>query len=111
MPPVIVNIFSIVAGVVIQWLSTLELTVQRHFCSILKHENSDASSTNDGFRAVELTLRRLPNFATANPSCGAVIPCLAYLRTRRYQPLRFLSVRVTTTTYRQVITTHAITIA
>jgi hypothetical protein len=31
-----VNIFSIVAGVVIQCLSTLELTVQRHFCSILK---------------------------------------------------------------------------
>ena len=38
MPGVIVNIFSIVVGVVIQSLSTLELTVRRHFCSILKHE-------------------------------------------------------------------------
>ncbi len=64
------NIFSIVAGLVIQYLSTLELTVQRHFCSILKHEGSDASSTDDGLRAVELTLRRLHNFVTANPSCG-----------------------------------------
>jgi hypothetical protein len=37
-----VNIFSIVVGVVIQSLSTLELTVQRHFCSILKHQPSPA---------------------------------------------------------------------
>jgi hypothetical protein len=35
-----VNTFSIVVGLVIQCLSTLELTVQRHFCSILKHPHS-----------------------------------------------------------------------
>lgn len=39
MPSVVVNISSIVTGLVIQFLSTLELTVQRHVCSILKHEN------------------------------------------------------------------------
>ena len=53
MPEVIVNIFSIVAGVVIQCLSTLGLTVQRHFCSILGHKSSDALFNE----------RRLPNFA------------------------------------------------
>ena len=42
MPRVIVNTFSIVVGRVIQCLSTLELTVQRHFCSILKHPHSPA---------------------------------------------------------------------
>ena len=42
MPRVIVNTFSIVVGRVIQFLSTLELTVQRHFCSILKHPHSPA---------------------------------------------------------------------
>ena len=29
------------SGVVIQSLSTLELTIQRHFCSILEHESSE----------------------------------------------------------------------
>src|SRR5437867_3040565 len=53
MPGVIVNIFSIVVGVVIQSLSTLEVTVQRHFCSILGHKSSDALFNE----------RRLPNFA------------------------------------------------
>src|SRR5262245_51593389 len=37
MPRVVVNISSIFTGRVIQSLSTLELTVQRHFCSNLKH--------------------------------------------------------------------------
>ena len=37
MPRVVVNISSIFKGRVIQSLSTLELTVQRHFCSNLKH--------------------------------------------------------------------------
>src|SRR5438034_2161201 len=70
MPGVIVNIFSIVAGVVIQCLSTLGLTVQRHFCSILEHESFRHLSKGPSLRAVEFTSRRLRNFATANPSCG-----------------------------------------
>jgi len=37
MPLVVVNISSIFTGRVIQSLSTLELTVRRHFCSNLKH--------------------------------------------------------------------------
>ena len=81
------NIFSIVVGVVIQSLSTLELTVQRHFCSILKHGNSDAVKRT---ATAELRHRQI---RLAAP----FIPWLAYLRLRRYQSRRFLSVRVTTT--------------
>jgi hypothetical protein len=39
MPLAVVNISSIVTSLVIQFLSTLELTVERHVCSILKHES------------------------------------------------------------------------
>jgi hypothetical protein len=38
MPAVIVNMSSMVVRAVIHFLCTLELTVERHFCSILKHE-------------------------------------------------------------------------
>lgn len=73
MPLVIVNIFSIVAGLVIQCLSTLELTVEGHFCSILKHECSALQRTTASGGRVNM--RRLPKLATVNPPCGTVIPC------------------------------------
>src|SRR6266536_4043663 len=58
MPRVIVNISSIFTGQVIQSLSTLELTVQRHFCSNLKHSplpvprRGEASNRSQGVRPV-----------------------------------------------------------
>ena len=85
MPRVIVNIFFIVAGVVIPRLSTLELTVQRHFCSILKHEYAANVSTSDGCRSLIVELR---------PLAQAAIPFAAYVLPR-LQSLRFLSVKVT----------------
>jgi hypothetical protein len=37
MPTVVVNMSSMVARAVIYLLCTLELTIERHFCSILEH--------------------------------------------------------------------------
>jgi hypothetical protein len=46
MPRVIVNICSMVTGRVIQSLSTLELTIERHFCSNLEHHLRHARDLN-----------------------------------------------------------------
>ena len=54
------NIFSIVVGVVIQCLSTLELTVQRHFCSILKHPHPLSAMAWPGSADIEWTARTAP---------------------------------------------------
>ena len=85
MPDLIVNMSSMVCAVT-HFLCTLELTVQRHFCSILKHENAANASTSDGCRSLIVELR---------PLAQAAIPFAAYVLPR-FQSLRFLSVRVTT---------------
>jgi hypothetical protein len=41
MPAFIVNISSMVMRALIHFLCTLELTVERHYCSNLKHKSSD----------------------------------------------------------------------
>src|SRR5437763_14454360 len=65
MPSVIVNISSIVAALVIQSLSTLELTVWRHFCSILKHQSSTALSEWGANVS-----RRFPDHAAREVGCA-----------------------------------------
>jgi len=42
MPAVVVNMSSMVVRAVIYFLCTLELTIERHFCSILEHRPSPA---------------------------------------------------------------------
>src|SRR5262249_43294903 len=69
---------------VIQSLSTLELTVARHFCSILKHE-SHANASTDGSCLFNSKSRRLPNRASCVPgarfgeaSVGSLFTCQAH---------------------------------
>src|SRR5213080_2474197 len=97
MPWVIVNNFSIVAGLLIQCLSTLELTVQRHVCSILKHENQTPFQQTMGFRAVAQTLRPMRQARHGESVLWHRYFLSAHSRTPRSQLLRFLSVSVTTT--------------
>jgi hypothetical protein len=59
MPAAIVNMSSMVLIAVIHFLCTLELTVARHSCSILEHENPE-----------RLKRRRLPK---------PVVPCRGLL--------------------------------
>jgi len=60
MPDVIVNMSSIGIRAIIHFLCTLELTVQRHFCSILKHEYAANASISDGCRSLMLNCGRSP---------------------------------------------------
>jgi hypothetical protein len=71
---------------VIHLLCTLELTVERHFCSILKHESDANASTNGGCQSSILN-------CDGWPSRGS--PCRV-LVLARLQSLRFLPVRLTT---------------
>jgi hypothetical protein len=70
MPDVIVNMSSMGMRSVIHFLYTLELTVQRHICSILKHEYAANVSTSDGCRSLIVDLR---------PLAQAAIPFAAYV--------------------------------
>ena len=67
MPRVIVNISSIVTGEVIQSLSTLELTAERHFCSILKHESDAKASTSGGCQSSILNCDGCPSRGSPVP--------------------------------------------
>jgi hypothetical protein len=71
---------------VIHFLCTLELTVERHFCSILKHESDANASTSGGCQSSILN-------CDGCPSRGS--PCRV-LALARLQSLRFLPVRLTT---------------
>ena len=71
---------------VIHFLCTLELTVERHFCSILKHESDANASTSGGCQSSILNCDGCPSRGSP---CR--LPALA-----RLQFLRFLSVRRTT---------------
>jgi hypothetical protein len=74
MPLVVVNISSIFTGRVIQSLSTLELTVRRHFCSNLKHSplpvlrRGEASNRSQGVRPLraQVGLHQAPVNKAAN---------------------------------------------
>jgi hypothetical protein len=71
---------------VIHFLCTLELTVERHFCSILKHGSDANPSTSGGCQSSILNCDDCPSRGSP---CR--LPALA-----RLQFLRFLSVRRTT---------------
>jgi hypothetical protein len=71
---------------VIHFLCTLELTVGRHLCSILKHEEDANASTSDAWPSSILN-------CDGCPSHGSLCCELAF---SRLQVLRFLPVRLTT---------------
>jgi hypothetical protein len=100
MPLVVVNIFPIVTRVVIQFLSTLEVTVRRHFCSILKHKSSGTVEAAESAE-VRFTARDGHALRTAHPT-ARVLKLASLSRSlaheRLHQSLVFLPVKLTTTT-------------
>jgi hypothetical protein len=60
MPRVIVHMSSMVVRAVIYFLCTLELTIERHFCSILEHPAFASTKAWPGSAEIESTAKSAP---------------------------------------------------